>query len=638
VNFFWALAAVGGLKVIEPTLAVVSLALGIYLSPRGQRFREGLVLLIVAATGSLIFGAGIVLQALIGNVFLWGHHIVYALEFETIQILKWIATSASSGLLPGSSLAVLILRTRVGRSYPMTGGAAALLLIMIDLAHAAEMCQELSWPAALALMRQDLPLSIVSDAVGGPIGGLLCWLTANSATSLSLSPAGTYRSLAIAASKSTFYTLALVGVILISYMMFVHPISERVSLVASEQRRQTIIFGTSLESLTGMRGEEQWSVTLPSIHVIKPRSFDTNLLTTLSSGITFSREKPIPATIVATQGCKSPLDSLYVAAPPIDSASGVLADLRGVGLGLSDVRQIVSIFGPNLALLDGTISLAHLQKLQIDFDPNDGGVWVGFPSEAHIDVSMPARSSIVIQGRDMGGAHVLSVATHDHVSRMGVVSVQDPASSCRTAGIVDPPLIERPSPRHIEAVKTENGEVVTFNFGDISQDVGYVIKPTVTGISLTSIVLDNASLYLPHASVDLENVSITYFKSEAVRGTLQAGLGGRFELTGNDIIELAGSAMTLSWTRDKAVVVDGEIPYVVINGQRITKSFFGFLPLRYQTAVLAPFGVLWSWLIVRAGRALTMRIAAQLTSTSGRSATTVFPPKFRTRKRSRTNK
>jgi hypothetical protein len=526
----------------------IALVAGLASAPEGHRLRDGAGFLLACVPCIAILGLGAVLQPILQEVLfpLTTKGLVYNLQFSPQDFL----TASTGGLLRfglmvGPLLAFILTRTRGGESSLNAVISATLCLTVTDV-----------WQNAVANNFRgfggDLLFSLLSDIIGGPIGGFLCGPIVRGISDLQTGEIR-WKFIGRVALGAFIFVPVAGAAISAGYLLMVQPRTENVLLTIRKWHSMNIIYSTT----------QTWSFPVSDASISGAFNYSIHVA---SSG-------PITAQIMAAQDC----DSMSAAAQQLRdssiSAPATPVDLAGQTLSIVGGITSVAILPVNPKSL-ATVQINSGTNVQMLPRSDQPGRTFRFFGDAKMSASLDASTLILISSNAPAPITVNSALGERKANYIAALTPAD-GQGCRLAPLFDPKQKAQTGAtsiaKNILAIK-------------ITSDVnpGTLVDVTLAGTTL-ELPLD-AGLVQRIGSTSLASFASS-LEADVDDGSFSVGSEHR-PMYPNDHVTLAGS-MTINQGEDAmGIVVNGNLAYVLLNGSSLTKGIFWYIGPELEVFVL----------------------------------------------------
>jgi hypothetical protein len=411
-----------------------------------------------------------------------------------------------------------------------------------------------------------LPFSILCDLLGGPIAGLLVYWYRDDIIS-HLRDDKFIVSLSFVLLRSFLYCAAASSVIIMTYLMFVHPIPEQVVLDIKKQHSLTISYAvTELDRISSRFSNVTWTVPMEEVQV--SGGF---------AGLTISAQKAgdVKIKVVMMRNCKSDKEAVE-SAKSVYNDSDISIDMAASSIDLRGLSQTLKLMSPNNDTGNATISVPH-GSIFFVYPRSDspGRLIRNLPIGTRMDFAAKVGTLIIVSGNVLTP---LEIDTPDGKHDLALHEIQSGRNDdCRPIRLMTTP----PDAKRLPDFKSDDRYILDIISAQpqaeasIRMDQGGLELPRNGGLVPIRISL------LPFALV----APVNYLEADIVEGTLAVGTE-RYELATADTVVLGSHSVAMTQEDDGTIVIRGQVPYILLNGRLLTRSIFGSLPTEIQVLVI----------------------------------------------------
>jgi hypothetical protein len=504
---------------------------------------------------------------------------LYNIEFAKSNIFETdLIVTLFNGFMPGIALSILLTQTKFGSTGKSAAVAAIGVLLADDFLF--QVCARAFGNAYFADTAANvLAYSLVCDFIGGAAAGVICrWLSHKIAASIKA--AQPIRSVGRVIGELVLTALIVSTAVIIVYLVFLHPLPERVALDIRQQHSLVIRYGFDTDA------------TLPSTpaYIISNIPLSDLHITTLAGLNVVGPNGPalVKGTLIGARGCASASDAADAALRGMPAGTPV--DLSRSAISLIGSLKSIDARGAEQGQQAATISVSNGDLAVVMPVIGKSGYTIGFSqgSSAYIPVS---TGSILILGVTPGaGTGALEVRHEKEQIFWALKEDTEGPTICRTAPLVEiatqPPSASRPmssDEQFFIITITEAAQVATLEIG-----LANALLSVPVGFPLANRNKETSSR--PAFT------QVSYVKADVDDGELTIG-GLREQLFPNDTVVLTGRMMTLGQPTDSTMTVTGDLPYVMLNGRVLNESLFESLSHEIQGVIVGGMITAIGWFV-----------------------------------------
>lgn len=542
-------------------------------------------------TCAIIIGLGFVIEPIILEILGSSSMAVgsiYFIEFYTFEsISNAVITILVRGSIPGVIIGIIIMQTNSGKKITTIMLYSAVILMAIDvLSYAKPLINY--WSGANDTDFGRLGLSLLNDAVGGPIAGILCFIIASQQDANSNHD---YRNTVKKPMVVLAYTIL---TSIIGYILLIHPIASEFSMNLSRTKNMIISYYKGNEDIK-QGGNKKLDILFGAYPAfIKSNDIDVSRYGSVISPLKLSTKDSdgvITALAFAASGCKSQDEVLSLAN---DNQNSV--NISNSYITIDGDRQRLLVASEENK--NSVIRIGYNTHVHANTD-GDAKPYLYFNGESEIVVPVIAGMMFVITSspRTMefveknkkvpSGPDDINRSKMSITNERGNTEIALPKaerSSCTIFGMND-------------TVPSESGGDVNF----ISTDY-FIIKITESkGDAKLRVDIENSFIHIGNDNNPIFNgkrQSLSLFEALVTDGEISIGLD-RTKLSNNDSVIISGDDITYTPGKDGSNSVIGKSKYILINGRLLNKTLWMSLEVELRVALATSIFAMIGWIVRR---------------------------------------